>query len=67
MNPMDIVALVFIILIAITFISGGVGFYFSSKGKGYLDVAERWFKIAMTTGAVCMGIALVLILRGCVK
>lgn len=61
-NPTEIVGVVFMIPIAITFIAGSMCFYFSSKGKGYFDVADWWFKIAMTTGAVCIGIALMLIL-----
>ena len=32
-NPTEIFGVVFIILIAITFIAGGVCFYFSSKGE----------------------------------
>ena len=66
MDPTEIFGVVFIILIAITFITGGVCFYFSSKGRRYYDVAEWWFKIAIIIGAVCigMGIAFMLILGG---
>ena len=58
-DPITIVGGVFIILIAITFISGGVAFALSSK---YEKAAGRWFKVATTAGAASMGIALMLIL-----
>ena len=59
MNPADIAVLLFIALLAITFISAGVAF---ALPKDNSKLAGRLFKAATTTGAICLFIALMLIL-----
>jgi hypothetical protein len=54
-----IAVLIFIALLAATFISAGVAFgLIEANGK----LADRLFKVAITTGCLCLFIALMLIL-----
>lgn len=59
MTLADIVVLIFIALLAVTFISGGVAV---ALPKANAKLANRLFEVAITTGAMCLFIALMLIL-----
>lgn len=54
-----IAVLIFIALLAVTFISAGVAVVLL---KSNAKLANRLFKVANTTGAICLFIALMLIL-----
>lgn len=55
----DIAVLIFIALLAITIISARVAFALS---KDYKKSSDRWFKVALEAGAICLFVALMLIL-----
>ena len=55
----DIAVLIFIALLAVTLISEGIAFALS---KDHKKSSDRWFKVAITTGSICLFIALMLIL-----
>ena len=59
MNPADIAVLLFIALLAITFISAGVAFALVKKN---VKLSNRLFKVAMIAGSICLFIAIMLIL-----
>lgn len=59
MSLADIAVLIFIALLAITVMSAGIAFALS---KDYKKLSDRWFKVAIEAGAICLFVALMLIL-----